>query len=60
MKMKTNIKSPSSNEDRREDLKELRGLLLSIYQTGIPVMQSHTGKSGWPMEVVWRIANQAA
>jgi hypothetical protein len=30
-------KSPSSNEDRIEDLKELRGLLLWIYQTGIPV-----------------------
>jgi hypothetical protein len=30
-------KKPSSNEDRREDLKELQGLLLWIYQTGIPV-----------------------
>jgi hypothetical protein len=36
MKMKKKIKSPSSNEARR-DLKELRGLLLWIYQTGIPV-----------------------
>jgi hypothetical protein len=37
MKMKVKIKIPSSNEDIREDLKELWGLLLWIYQTGIPV-----------------------
>jgi hypothetical protein len=35
-------------------------ILLWIYQTGIPMMQSHTGKPGWPMDVVWRIANWAA
>jgi hypothetical protein len=39
MKTKTKIKSPSSNEDRREDLKELRGLLLWIYQMGISANQ---------------------
>jgi hypothetical protein len=38
MKMKMKIKIPSSNEDRREDFKELWGLLLWIYQMGIPVM----------------------
>jgi hypothetical protein len=36
------------------------GWLLWIYQTGIPVTYSHTSKPGWPMEVVWRIANRAA
>jgi hypothetical protein len=50
MKMKTKIKSPSNNEDRREDLKELQGLLLWICQTGIPVTWYHTVKLGWPID----------
>jgi hypothetical protein len=35
-------------------------LVLWICQMGIPMTWSYTGKPGWPMEVVWRIANRAA